>query len=56
MGATVQVGLPEGGYDGQVIVTIDSTDRAGFGTDWESVRIPGQGEKDSGVIVKTIPG
>jgi hypothetical protein len=36
MGATVQVGLPEGGYDGQVIVTIDSTDRAGFGTDWES--------------------
>ncbi len=34
-GGTVRVGLPEGGYDGQVIVTIDSTDRAGFGTDWE---------------------
>jgi hypothetical protein len=34
-GAIVTVSLPEGGYDGRVVVTIRPGDRASFGTDWE---------------------
>ena len=35
IGGVVRVELPEGGYDGRVIVTIGRTDRMFFGTDWE---------------------
>ena len=35
-GGVVHVDLKEGGYDGQVVVTIRPSDRAAFGTDWES--------------------
>ena len=36
-GETVRVGLLEGGYHGQIVVTIDPDERTGFGTDWEGV-------------------
>ena len=36
-GATVRVDLPEGGYEGRFIVTIDPANRSGFGTDWEGI-------------------
>ena len=35
IGGVVRVELPEGGYDGRVIVTIGRTDHMFFGTDWE---------------------
>jgi hypothetical protein len=35
-GDAVHVDLHEGGYDGRIIVTIHGSDRAVFGTDWES--------------------
>jgi hypothetical protein len=34
-GAVVHVALEEGGYDGQVLVTIHCEDRNAFATDWE---------------------
>jgi hypothetical protein len=34
-GGTVRVDLDEGGYDGQVLVTIRPNDRAFLGTNWE---------------------
>src|SRR4030095_16199858 len=34
-GGLVHVGLPEGGYDGRVVVTINPADRAVFRADWE---------------------
>lgn len=36
-GGVVQVDLHKGGYDGRVIVTIRSTDRMAFSTDWKGV-------------------
>ena len=42
-GGVVRVDLPEGGYDGRVIITIRLTDRMFFNTDWEradSTRFP----------------
>lgn len=42
-GGVVHVDLKEGGYDGEVVVIIRSSDRAAFGTDWEStdpIRFP----------------
>jgi len=42
-GGTIRVGLPEGGYDAKIIVTISPANRQDFGTDWEgldSTRFP----------------
>lgn len=42
-GGAVRIGLGEGGYDGQVIVTISPANRNDFGTDWgglDSTRFP----------------
>lgn len=38
-GETVYVDLGEGGYDGQVVVSIRQDDRATFGTDWTSTDV-----------------
>jgi len=35
-GGTVHAGLSEGGYDGQVVVTIDPDERTAFQADWNA--------------------